>query len=175
MSNRQNQHERTSRTRLGEPLSPKREYQSLKTPKPLAWARSRAQTSKFSSWTRLGECLSPERETMSLKPLIGRLGENHESELYVELCKSRLGEMDPLERDLQGFASVHAPTSSKSYQNINQSLSTQRSGTSTSESCLIIEFSSHLTPSHYFPKRTTWNPKPTYTYVIYISELAQHQ
>ncbi|QCD87823.1 hypothetical protein DEO72_LG3g2363 [Vigna unguiculata] len=63
---------------------------------------------------------------MSLKPLLGRLGENHKSELYMELCNSRLGEMDPLGRDLQGFVSVHAPTSLKSYQNINQSLSRQR-------------------------------------------------
>ena len=93
---RQNKHEHTLRTRLGEPLSPRRECQSLKIPQPRAWARYRAQTSRFSSRPRLGECLSPEQETMSLKPLFGRLDVNHEPELNVRLCNSRLGEMDPL-------------------------------------------------------------------------------
>jgi len=32
----------SSRPRLGEPFSPKRACLSLRTPKPLAWARSRA-------------------------------------------------------------------------------------------------------------------------------------
>ena len=105
--------------------------------KPLAWARYRAQTLKFSLRPRLGECLSPERETMSLNPFLGRLGENHEPELNVRLCNSRLGEMDPLRRDLQGFEFVHAHTSPKQYQNTNQSSPTQYNGKNISESRFI--------------------------------------
>jgi len=48
---------------------------------------------------------------MSLKPLLGRLDENHEPELNVRLCNSRLGEMDPLGWDLQGFKSDYAHSS----------------------------------------------------------------
>jgi len=45
---------------------------------------------------------------MSLNPFPGRLGENYEPGPNVRLCNSRLGEVDPLGRDLQVFESVHA-------------------------------------------------------------------
>jgi len=79
----------------------------------LAWVRYHAQTFKFSSHSRLSErpCRS--------KPLLGRLGETHESELNVRLYNSRLGEVDPLGRDWQGFESDHASTLPKPYQNTN--------------------------------------------------------
>ncbi|QCD83527.1 hypothetical protein DEO72_LG2g3873 [Vigna unguiculata] len=50
---------------------------------------------------------------MSLKPLLGRLGENHESELNVRLYNSHLGEMDSLGRDLKNLEYVPAHTSPK--------------------------------------------------------------
>jgi len=76
--------------------------------KPLAWARYRAQNSQVSLRPRLGECLSPERETKSLNPVQSRLGEIRVPEQKMRLCNSRLGEMDSLGRDLQGFNSDHA-------------------------------------------------------------------
>jgi len=59
-------------------FSPKREYQSLNTSKPLAWTRSRAQHAQDSSRPRLGKPLSPKREYWSLNPDTSRLGEKHE-------------------------------------------------------------------------------------------------
>ena len=76
----------------------------------------RDKNSQVSSRPRLGECLLPEGETMSLNPFPGRLGENHELEPKVRLCNSRLGEVDPLGWDLQGFESVQAHTSPKTIQ-----------------------------------------------------------
>jgi len=54
----------------------------------------------------------------------------------MRLYNSRLGEVDPLERDLQGFESDHASTSPKPYQNTNQTLPTQCNGKQTSEQAL---------------------------------------
>jgi len=48
---------------------------------------------------------------MSLKSFPDRLGENHKPEPKVSLYNSRLGEMDPLGRDLQSFEPDHAHTS----------------------------------------------------------------
>ena len=76
--------------------------------KPLVWVRYHAQNSWVSSRPRLDECLSPERETMLLNPFPGRIGECHEPKPKVRLYNSRLGEVDLLGRDLQGFESVHA-------------------------------------------------------------------
>ncbi|QCD90044.1 hypothetical protein DEO72_LG4g996 [Vigna unguiculata] len=104
-------------TSLRRAFSPKRAYLSLRTPKPLAWARCPTQNSQVSSRPRLGECLSPERETKSLNPFPGRLGETHEPEPKMRLCNSRLGEMDPLGQDLPIFESVHAHNSPKLNQN----------------------------------------------------------
>jgi len=50
---------------------------------------------------------------MSLNLFPGRLGENHEPEPKVRLYNSRLGEVDPLGRDLQGFEFVRAHNSPK--------------------------------------------------------------
>ncbi|QCD99473.1 hypothetical protein DEO72_LG7g755 [Vigna unguiculata] len=95
-------------SRLSETFSPERDPGSLKPTQLLTWTRFRAQNTQVTLRPRLGECLSPERETKSLNPVLGRLGEKREPKLKTRLYNSRLGELDSLGRDLQGFDSIHA-------------------------------------------------------------------
>ena len=76
--------------RPSESISPKREYQSLNTSKPLAWMRSHAQHAQASSRPRLGEPLSPKREYWSLNPNTSRLGERRETKLKNETLQLSL-------------------------------------------------------------------------------------
>jgi len=122
-----NNHQHSSRPRLCEPFSPKRAYLSLRTPKPLAWARSRTQNIQVSSRPRLGECLSLEQETKSLNPVQSRLGEIRVPEPKMRLCNSRLGEMDSLGRDLQSSNSDHALNSPNLAQFTQQNIPKQHS------------------------------------------------
>ena len=82
---------------------------------------------------------------MSLNSFPSRLGENHEPEPKVILCNSRLGEVDLLGRDLQGFKSVHALNSPNfaqfTQQNIprqNSIIAQHKTRASTHQTCYFI-------------------------------------
>jgi len=75
---------------LGELLSPKREYPSLRT-------------QNFSPGfigTRLGEPFSPERDCVSLNLNLDCLSELLEPKPWMNSCNSRLGEKESLGRKL---------------------------------------------------------------------------
>ncbi|QCD89068.1 hypothetical protein DEO72_LG4g6 [Vigna unguiculata] len=65
----------TKTSRLGEAISPERDFSSLETHKNLAWTRNHAQHEHTSLLSRLGEPFSPKPECHSLNNNIARLDE----------------------------------------------------------------------------------------------------